>query len=169
MIEFDEIITFFDNKAIICGSICDLIYINYAGKINDYDFLLEEADLLKSFNLEKHQDEIIMHSFTLKFNDSRSFGTIKYSGHYKSSKIDLFLNDSTYTDTGTYIDISSTHFLSSSKILNYKMQDKNTRMLKFKELRVYLDTLVAVTDWRADWKVVKEQQLKEKLPLYYKI
>ncbi len=169
MLEFDEIITFFNNKVTICGSVCDLIYIKYAGKINEYYFIINETDFLNSFNLDKHQDEIHNDLYKLKRSGLRTFGNIKYYGHYKNSMIDIFLNDALHTEKGTYIDISSKCFIDSSIFLNYRIQDKYTRWEKLLELRAYIDRLKTEEEWRIAWKNVKEHQLKEKLQQYDKM
>lgn len=123
MQDLDEVITFFDKKVIICGSVCDLINIKYTGKINDYDFIINEIDFLNSFNLDKHQDKISNPYFRLKRSGLRTFGNIKYYGHYKNSKIDIFLNDASHVEKGIYIDISSQHIIDSSifYIIKYKI------------------------------------------------
>lgn len=172
MQELDEVITFFDNKVIICGSVCDLIYIKYTGKINDYDFIINETDFLNSLNLDKHQDEISNPYFRLKRSGLRTFGNIKYYGHYKNSKIDIFLNDASHVEKGIYIDISSKHFIDSSIFLYYKIQNKYTRWNKLLELRAYIETKFKSEneeEWKKIWRIVKKQQLEEKIPEYEKI
>jgi len=165
--ELDEIIAFFNNKAKICGSLCDLIHIKYAGKINDYDFILNEEDFLYSFNLEKNQDKIENHLFRLIRCDLRTFGNVKYYGYYKNKLVDIFLDDASHTEMANYIEISSKCFYDNSMFNNYRIQDKHARKSKLLALRDYIDSLVTVIDWRKNWKIVKEQQLKEKLPLYH--
>jgi len=161
----DEIITVFNNDVVICGSLLDYLYIDYAA-IHDFDFIVDKSVFLKFFNLSDFENEINLNGFSLKKKKITTYERISYAGKYKENTIvDFYVKDQLIVDNDVLV--ASSLFTDNSKYETYMVNDVATRKKRLNELLVIASSTADVSEnWILEWRKKKVQQMNEKLPLY---
>jgi len=161
----DEIICMFNNDVVICGSLLDYLYIDYA-TVHDFDFITDKFVFLKSFNLSELNNEINLNGFSLKKKTVTTYKHVSYFGRYKeNTTVDFFIKDQVVDDVN--VQITSSLFLDNSRYETYTVNNVATRKKRLNELLVIASsTDDANENWILEWRKKKLQQVNEKLPLY---
>jgi hypothetical protein len=164
----DEIISYFNNNIIICGSLSDYAYIGYDGIINDFDFIIPQSVFLQYLQIKQLDYSIVSEVFTLRRKKTQTYNKISYIGTYKNIySIDIFLTDSEHETDYTYVNIASDIFYKTSKYNTYLIDSVETRKKRLQELLILANKPEDnPTEWLKTWKAKKISQVNKKLPLY---
>jgi len=159
----DEIICMFNNDVVICGSLLDYIYIDYA-TVSDFDFIVDRSVFLKLFNLSDFENEIKLNDFSLKKKKITTYERISYFGKYKENIVDFYVKDQLVAETDVLV--ASSLFTDNSRYETYTVNSVATRKKRLNDLFVIASTDNVIEDWILNWRKKKLQQVNEKLPLY---
>jgi hypothetical protein len=162
----DEVISFFENNVVICGSITDYVHVGYSGHIGDMDLTISIDNFFKYFQLSELINEFVFNDFQFRKKHVQMFNRSSYIGKYKNDyTIDIFIEDS---ETEPSILIDSKILVANSNYAQYKIHSFNTRRARLEKL-LKLEKKQDYPQYRNDWIDKKIKQATEKLLLYNKL
>jgi len=164
----DEIVSYFNNEIIICGSLCDYAHVGYSGKFSDFDFIIPQSVFLQCLHIEQLDTNIVSEVFILRRKKTQTYHKISYIGTYKNIyPVDIFIIDSNYQINDIFVNIASNVFYEHSKYNTYLIDSVETRKKRLQELLVLANKSEDnPPKWLRIWKKKKIRQVNEKLPLY---
>jgi hypothetical protein len=160
MNDLKELYNFFGSKNfIICGGLCDVIYIGY-DNINDIDIIVNKTIIEEKFHIKLPMIHIKDHGFDMKIKRSTKFIEDFYQGKFLNTKIDIFLADDIHS-----ID-REVHILDSDQIGGPVYIDSIQQRLKI--LNGQLDYIVTeqTSGWEKYWIRIKQEKARKKIKKY---
>jgi hypothetical protein len=162
----NEIISFFENNIIICGSLSDYIHINYEESLLDYDFIIKKSCFLHYFSQLTLPDNIVYKNFLLRRKKSSFFTNVSYIGTYKDSFIvDFFVKESITDDI---IHIDSEKIIQNSSYNKIIIDSAYSRIDQLKRI-LTIQRKKGMPYWVHGWLKNKHKKASLKLDLYNKL
>lgn len=159
---FKEIHNFFEyTNVLVCGGLCDFVWINYS-EINDIDLIINTSAILKKFNIKWPKVLIQNYGFNMKRRTSTKFIENFYQGKYLDTKIDLFLVKNISNLNRDIVELNNTPL--GEKIIIDSI-DQRVKLLK---THLSYKITEKTEPWEKQWIKFKQIKALKKLEIYNK-